>query len=98
MAIVPIVEKSITAENQFSDWISVDKNQRFSMNIKGTFSARVTMQKSYDGGTTTFDDEVTFTKPTNEIGLPQAEAAAFRVGVKTGDFVSGTVDVRMGRG
>jgi len=91
-------EKTITAENQFTGWLFVDKKQRFSMNIAGTFDATITMQKSYDGGTTTFDDEVTFTKPSNEVGLPQPESAWFRTGVKTGDFVSGTVEVRMGRG
>ena len=98
MAIISVVEKTITAENQFTDWIFIDKNDRFTLNIKGTFDATVTLQKSYDAGVTIWDDEVDFNSYSNETGKPQGQSAHFRVGVKTGNFTSGTVDVRMGRG
>lgn len=98
MTVVSRVTKSITAENIFSDWLFVDIGRRFSLNVSGTFIARITLQKTYDGGVTIYNDEVTFTKPTNEISLPLSESAEYRIGVLTGDFTSGTVEVRLGRG
>lgn len=98
MAVLNKVQKSITAENTFTDWLFVDGGKRFSLNIDGIFSATVTLQKTYDGGVTIYDDEITFISPSNEISLPLAESAEYRIGVKTGNYVSGTVDVRLGRG
>jgi len=97
MTIASNVTKTITAHNVFSDWLQVDKGQRFSLNIWGTFAAVVTLQKTYDAGTTVLEDEINFTSFSSEISLPQAETAQYRVGVKTGDFTSGTVNVRLGR-
>jgi len=98
MTVLTRVEKSITAENVFSDWLFVDGGSRFSLNIKGTFVATVTLQKTYDGGITIYDDEITFVKPSSDISLPLSESAQYRIGVLTGNYTSGTVQVRLGRG
>ena len=91
------VPKTITAQNTFSDWLTLEPGMRFSLNVWGTFSAVVTLPKTYDGGTTVLDDEINFTSPVNEISLPAPESAQYRIGVKTGDYTSGTVNVRLGR-
>ena len=98
MAIATPVEKSITAENQFTEWIFIDKNSRFAMNIYGTFVATVTLQMSYDGGTTIIDDDITYSSLFSDTSEPMAESVQIRIGVKTGDFTSGTAEVRLGRG
>lgn len=98
MTIASSVTKAVTAENMFSDWLSVDKGQRFSLDIYGTFTANVTLQKTYDGGTTIIDEPTVRTAPYSEISLPLAEGTQYRIGVKTGGFTSGTANVRLGRG
>jgi len=96
MTVVNNVSAAITAQNTFTDWLSVGKGRRFSIDIYGTFAATVYLQKTYNGGTTVIDDPTTRTAPYSEISLPLAEGTQYRLGVKTGGFTSGTVSVRLG--
>ena len=98
MTISSNVTAAITAENTFTDWLTVDKGQRFSTDVWGTFVGVVTLQKSYDGGTTILDDPTTITAPAAEISLPLAETTNYRIGIKTSGYTSGTANVRLGRG
>jgi hypothetical protein len=83
-----IVSASITAENQFTD--SIKLSGPFDLSISGTFSATVTVQRSYDNSS--WKDVDTFTVPTEQYGY-QPEIAWYRAGVKTGGFTSGTAVV-----
>jgi hypothetical protein len=85
------VTKAITGENQWSD--SIEIKGGFDLSIDGTFVATVTVQRSFDGGTS-WGDVDTFTSPTETYGV-QPSFALYRVGVATGDYTSGTVDVAL---
>jgi hypothetical protein len=83
-----VVELSITAQNQFTD--SIRLTGLFDLSISGTFAGTVTVQRSYDNNS--WKDVDTFTAPIEMTGT-QGEIAWYRVGIKTGEFTSGTAVV-----
>ena len=94
------VTKAITGQNSFSDPIDVHGSSRnvrygqFNVSIWGTFVANITLQRSFDGGTTWLD-VISYSAPIEDAGT-EVEPALYRIGVKTGGFTSGTVNVRIG--
>lgn len=84
------VTADITAQNTFTDKIQVIGH--FNLSISGTWAATVTVQRSWDG--TNWFDVDTFTSNYEGVGF-DAEEVYYRVGVKTGEFTSGTVAVRL---
>jgi hypothetical protein len=87
-----ITTATITAQNTFSDPVKLEGYFNFS--LSGTFDATVTVQRSTDA--ITWVDVDTFTAPTEDYGF-DPEIIYYRVGVKTGDYVSGSAVVRLGR-
>lgn len=88
------VTKQITAGDTFSDAALVKGD--FNVSIQGTFSATVTVQRSYDQDTiSNWEDVETFTTAVERIGF-EPESMYYRVGVKSGEFTSGTIDIRIG--
>jgi hypothetical protein len=87
-----LVTKSITAENTFSDSISL--SQKFNVSLSGTWVATVFLQRSFDGGTTWVDVK-SWTANTQEAGEEPESGILYRLGVKTGGFTSGTVVCRL---
>lgn len=87
-----LVSADISAQNTFTD--SVRLEGYFNLSLSGTFAATVTVQRSIDNAT--WADVDTFNAGTEEYGF-EPELMWYRVGVKTGDFTSGTVVVRLGR-
>ena len=89
---------SITAQNTFTDGVRVtgakDSQQDVAISISNTFVATVTIQRSLTGNVAAnyHDLPSTFSAPTEQNVIPTTETW-YRVGVKTGDFTSGTVDV-----
>lgn len=83
--------KSISAENTFTDVVNIEGY--FNVSISGTFSATVTVQRSTDKST--WMDVDSFTAPTEVVGF-DPEHMWYRIGVKTGGYTSGTVEVRIG--
>lgn len=89
------VTAAITAENTFTTALAIPVSKpNFNLSIWGTFSAVVTLQRSFDGGTTWLD-VATYGAPIEDRGF-EPEGALYRVGVKTGGFTSGTCNVRLG--
>lgn len=84
--------RSITAENQFTD--SIELISYFNLSLSGTWSATVTIQRSFDQGSTWYDVN-TFTENTQEYGFEPERGVYYRGGVKTGAFTSGTVVLRL---
>lgn len=85
--------KSVTAENMFTE--AVPLQGLFNLVLSGTWTATVTFQTSFDGGTTWVDSD-SFTANIHEIGeVPEDSTALYRCGVKTGGFGSGTVVIRI---
>ena len=86
-----LTTKAISAENTFSDAVNLEGY--FNISISGTFVATVTVQRSYDG--TNWHDVDSWTAPAEEVGF-DPEYRLYRVGVKTGNYTSGTVVIRLG--
>ena len=93
------VEQSLTGANQFSSYIRVtgtETSRQFTVTLTGTWSATVTLQRSvgepgawvdvveYTGnGTTTYDDNL------------DNQTIYYRIGIKTGDYTSGTANAAL---
>lgn len=94
-----IVTESINAQNVFSDPIrvaGVEEQRRFAIVIAGTFTADVTLQYSV-GEPGNWVDVTTYTAPQSTTHLDglDNQIIYYRIGVKTGDFTSGPVDVTL---
>ncbi len=95
------VEADATAENQFTNAIrvtGVGTNRSFTINLTGTWVATVTLQRSItsDSGPWT-DVATTYTANTTTVitdGLDN-QIVWYRIGVKTGNFTSGTVELQL---
>ena len=87
---------SLTAQNTWnnSDGIEVDPRRPFNVSVSGTFSATVTLQRSFDAGLTWLDVWTT-TEAAEELVDSVGSAVLWRLGVKTGGFTSGTAAVRI---
>jgi len=94
-----LTTKEISAENTFTDPVLVHAGY-FSLSISGLSDSTVTVQKSYD-----VDDEDavgdwvdvdTFTANAEEVGF-EPENRVYRVGIKTGDYGSDDVVIRLGK-
>lgn len=86
-----VASKAISAQNTFTDAVRFSGD--FNISISGTFAATVSVQRSPDG--TNWFDVNTYTAPIEGTGF-DPEFNFYRIGVKTGDYASGTVDVRLG--
>ena len=87
-----MVRSSLTAENTWTDTIDIPADN-FSLSVWGTFVATISVQKTFDGGTTWLAVE-DFTTPGEYIGT-EPEGSKYRVGIKTGYYTSGTVELRL---
>jgi hypothetical protein len=88
------VETSFSAENTFSDPIrvtGVGVSRSFAILISGTFTATVTLQRSV-GELGSWEDVTTYTAGTSTSynDALDNQIIYFRLGVKTGDFTSGS--------
>ncbi len=90
-----LLEKTITAQNTFTDWKLFSAYQTVDISISGLSATTVTLQRKFkkygadvlDVETWTADEETYFTVPSD---------AYYRVGVKTGGYGGGdTVKVKL---
>lgn len=85
---------SISAQNTFTT--ALDVQGYVGLSVDGIAGGTVvTVQRSYDAGSTWKDVE-SYTADIETYGF-EPEPVLYRVGVKTGDYGSGTVAVRLGR-
>lgn len=90
------VEQTVTAENQFTGDIrvtGVGTTRNVEVVITGTFTATVTLQRSL-GESGSWTDVTTYTTATTVTYNDTLDnnIAFYRIGVKTGDYTSGTAD------
>lgn len=99
---MPEVTKTITGADEFTDPIEIEHDvlsgrDRLDASIKaGTFAATITVQRRFAGETTWRDLDPAFTAAVERIVDTIATGTQHRIGVKAGDFTSGTIEVRMG--
>jgi len=91
-----VVTKAISSEDDFTDEIRVTGSgdaRQFSIFVEGTFDATVNLQFAFDAGGPWNDQGLSFTTPTSTTFNDQQDGSIifYRIGVKTGDYVSGTV-------
>jgi len=94
------VTASVTGANQFTSAIEVSgvDNQRvFTVVISGTWTATVRLQRSLSSDTGPWADVQSYTANTSasfDDGLDN-QIAWYRIGVKTGEYTSGTAEVEL---
>ncbi len=87
--------KTITAQNTFTDTVAI-KPGKFNLSIifAPAAVATVTVQRSEDGATWRDLPDGPYTTSTERVGFSGANEF-YRAGVKTGDFTSGSIQVRL---
>lgn len=98
-----VVTADITAENTFTDWIKPkrpsdinDANTFFlNISIAGTWAGTVTLQRRFSSTDSARDVE-NFTSNAEEALYDHEEFSEYRIGIKTGNYTSGTASVRLG--
>lgn len=91
---------TLTAESQWSDSIrvvGVDNNRVFQINISGTWSATITLQRSIDDESS-WTDVTTYSSNQSNINFDDSldnTVAYYRIGIDTGDYTSGTAAVTL---
>lgn len=94
------VSADVTAENSFTNAIrvtGVSSSRVFTITRAGTWVATVTLQRSLDSESGPWEDVTTYTTNatiTYDDNLDN-QIAWYRIGVKTGDFTSGTVELSL---
>lgn len=95
---VDFVTATVTAQNSFTSSISPTFKNRsgyLKITVSGIWVATVTLQNSVDSGVTWVDAN-TWTANTVK-ALTDKDVGVWRIGVKTGDFTSGSVVLRLAR-
>ena len=94
MTVKAVASVSAGAQNTFTSWLPVAAGRRASMSISGTWSGVVHFQRTFDGGATPLDVE-SFTA-NGERTYVAEEGSSIRLGIKTGNYTSGTALLRVG--
>lgn len=89
---IKIVSRSIDSESKWTD--SVKLSGYFNLSISGTWIGKATIQRSFDKGDTWLNVD-TWTANTEEFGMEPEKDVYYRIGVKEGDYTSGTVNLRL---
>lgn len=79
---------SASAENTFSDPVAI--HGKFNISLSGTWSGTVHLQRSFDNGST-WMDVGEYTENAELSGDEVEDSVLYRIGVKSGNYVSGTV-------
>jgi len=96
---VPSALATIDAENEFtipSYFQSYEWRDKIDLSVSGTFTATVSLQRSFDDGTTWHTVEE-YTAPTEKIIENPTQTVKWRLGVLTGNFPASSpvVSVRL---
>ena len=95
----PLTDNSLSGDDEWSETLEVENNM-FSFTISGTFTGTLTLQVATewrDLGPAWIDDQ-TFKKPHADMSWVLQGKWLIRIGFKTGDYGSGSADVRLYRG
>ena len=88
------VTRTITASNQFTDPVKL--SGYFNVSISGTWVGTITVQRSWDLGSTWLDVD-SWTINAEEYGLEpeHTNVVLYRVGAKEGALTSGSASLRL---
>lgn len=89
------VKKTTKSVDEADEWSgSAQLTGFFNISISGTWDARVTVQRSFDEGSTWYD-VAKFTENVQEYGFEPEDKVYYRAGCKAGEFGTGTVHIRL---
>ncbi len=95
--------KEVTAQNEFTDWVYPMNNSEEFLRlwVSGLADSTVTLQSSFDEGTTVGDVEQWVVGDSVNGSVQKViedfdKTYSYRLGVKTGDYGSDTVVCRLG--
>jgi len=93
------VEATIASDNAFTDPIAFYGGP-FNFSVSGSFTATVTIQRRFTNPATglydgTWLDVSTYTSEREDVGIVPDEEVQYRAGVKTGEYTSGTINLRL---
>ena len=97
-----VVTASLTAQNTFTDFIYInqERSEFLNLSITGLADSTVTVQRTFDGGTTWLD-VAAYAVADSVNGSVQKviesfeDVEAYRVGIKTGEYGTDTVVCRL---
>src|SRR5689334_11431295 len=97
---MPHITKLITSQDSFTTPLTLRTNDLASISVSGTWSGKVVVQRQMDGMTTWED----IASPDGTVGWTSNiqttyvadDATLLRIGCRSGDFGSGTINVRLG--
>jgi hypothetical protein len=81
------VSRTVTAENQFTPWLHLGKDQSANVSVGGTFSATVSLQIRL-AGESSANSVKTYTTAAEEVFITGGNCD-IRLGVATGAYTSG---------
>lgn len=87
-----VLTVSISSENLYSE--KVHLGGQFNLSLSGTWVGTVTVQRSFDDGVTWLD-VATFSASGEYVGQEIEPDVVYRMGVKTGEYTSGTIIGRL---
>jgi hypothetical protein len=104
---VGLVKTTLDAEDEFTgDTVGAVQAEagtagiqikgEFNLSISGTWEGTVTLQRSFNNGVDWFDVD-TFTVNVENWDQEIESGVLYRAGFKTGDFTSGSADVRISK-
>lgn len=96
----PVNQLTVTAENQFTDWIRCGQSQRMSIYITGDLSGTITLQAKKPEHTVADNPTfITDVEAHTTNGLRNTDQVVgtfdFRLGCKTGDYTSGSAFIEI---
>ena len=83
---------SLSAQNTFTDPLPLFGD--FNLSLSGTWVGTVTLQRTFDEGTTWLD-VADYTANIEDRGFEPESGVQYRAGFKTGEYTSGTAVVRL---
>ena len=87
------MEANFTGDDQWSESLGVPAGE-FNLSIWGTFVAIVRIQRTFDNGLNWLEVD-TYDAPIEQGGT-EPEGSKYRVGIASGEYISGTVYILMG--
>ena len=87
-----LVSGSISTDNLFT--APTNLQSYFNLSISGTWQGTLTVQRSFDFGSTWYDVK-NWTANTQEYGFEPEGGVWYKAGIKTGNYTSGICVVRL---
>lgn len=88
------VTQSVASQNTFTEAAEFDPSRPFNLSVTGTWAGTVTLQRSYDDGTS-WGDVDSYTANTEKMVETTEVGVLWRLGIKTGGYTSGTAVCRL---